>query len=189
MARRPALLTADDFSKLPEDLRAELIDGVLVMNPSPDPQHQTIALRLVRALDRHLGAKADLRLFMSPCDVFVDEHKRPPAGCSRPARGRPSDRQTGPLAGTRPRGGLTLDGDAGSRREARAVPCSGGSGSLGRGSVPGRDRDHRLRHGLVECVSPRRHRALDRASRLLGRGDAPLRVLIASAGPGSRSGL
>lgn len=74
MARREALLTADDYAKLPEDLRAELIDGVLVMAPSPDLRHQAIVLRLVRALDRHLGAKADLRLFVSPCDVFLDEH-------------------------------------------------------------------------------------------------------------------
>jgi len=74
MARRPALLTADDYARLPEDLRAELIDGMLVMNPSPDLRHQTIVLHLVRALDRHLGAAADMRLFVSLCDVFLDDH-------------------------------------------------------------------------------------------------------------------
>ena len=74
VAQRRTLLTADDYAKLPEDLRAELIDGELVMAPSPDPRHQTTILRLVRALDRHLGATADLRLFVSPCDVFLDDH-------------------------------------------------------------------------------------------------------------------
>jgi hypothetical protein len=40
VAQRRTMLTADDYAKLPEDLRAELIDGELVMSPSPDREHQ-----------------------------------------------------------------------------------------------------------------------------------------------------
>ncbi len=74
VAQRRTLLTADDYAKLPEDLRAELIDGELVMSPSPDPAHQTLVLRLVRALDRHLGPSSDCRLLFAPCDVLLDKH-------------------------------------------------------------------------------------------------------------------
>jgi Uma2 family endonuclease len=74
VAQRRALLTADDYAKLPEDLRAELIDGELVMSPSPDPAHQRVVFKLVQVLDRHLGPTADQRILFAPCDVLIDEH-------------------------------------------------------------------------------------------------------------------
>ena len=74
VAQRRALLTADDYAKLPEDLRAELIDGELVMSPGPDRAHQTLVLRLVRVLDRHLGPSSDRRLLFAPFDVHLDKH-------------------------------------------------------------------------------------------------------------------
>jgi Uma2 family endonuclease len=74
VARRGALLTAEDFARLPEDLRAELIDGELVMTPSPDPAHQGIVLDLFRALDLHLGPSGRERLLLAPCDVVLDRH-------------------------------------------------------------------------------------------------------------------
>ncbi len=74
VAQRRTLLTADDYAKLPEDLRAELIDGELVMSPSPDPAHQRVVHRLVTALDRHLGPSSDHRLLFAPCDVLIDKH-------------------------------------------------------------------------------------------------------------------
>jgi len=42
VAQRRTLLTADDYARLPEDPRAELIDGEVVVSPSPDPAHQRI---------------------------------------------------------------------------------------------------------------------------------------------------
>lgn len=74
VAQRRTLLTADDYAKLPEDLRAELIDGELVMSPSPDTAHQRVVHRLVTALDRHLGPSSDHRVLFAPCDVLIDEH-------------------------------------------------------------------------------------------------------------------
>lgn len=40
-------LTWEEYQSLPEDRRAEYIDGHLVVSPSPSRQHQRIALRLV----------------------------------------------------------------------------------------------------------------------------------------------
>lgn len=74
VAHRRTLLTADDYAKLPEDLRAELIDGELVMSPSPDPAHQAIVADLYDALRAHLGPSSRGRLLFAPCDVFLDKH-------------------------------------------------------------------------------------------------------------------
>jgi Uma2 family endonuclease len=74
VAQRRTLLTADDYAKLPEDLRAELIDGELVMSPSPDPAHQKVVHKLVTALDKHLGPSTHDRVLFAPCDVLIDDH-------------------------------------------------------------------------------------------------------------------
>lgn len=48
----PGGWTTDDLDELPEDgRRRELIDGVLIVPPSPTVRHQSIAARLVVALD------------------------------------------------------------------------------------------------------------------------------------------
>lgn len=44
-------LTVDDVANLPEDLRYELIDGRLILSPSPTPFHQFLILRLAFALE------------------------------------------------------------------------------------------------------------------------------------------
>ncbi len=44
--------TTDDLDALPEDgVRREIIDGVLIVSPSPTTFHQTMAFRLCAALD------------------------------------------------------------------------------------------------------------------------------------------
>lgn len=46
--------TTDDLEKFPEDnIHRELLDGVLLVSPSPSNTHQTIAMRLGMALDAH----------------------------------------------------------------------------------------------------------------------------------------
>lgn len=74
VAQRRTLLTADDYAKLPEDLRAELIDGELVMSPSPDREHQRIVHWFVTELDRHFGRSTHDRVYFAPSDVLIDKH-------------------------------------------------------------------------------------------------------------------
>lgn len=54
-----------------DGLRWELLDGELVMTPSPRPVHQDIAFRLGVIIDRVLPAGA--HLFLAPLDVRLDE--------------------------------------------------------------------------------------------------------------------
>jgi len=83
--------TRADLELLPEDWRAELHEGELVMVPAPDPYHQHVALALYERLARALGAEERYRVLVAPVDVVVDDETvlQPdllvlPAGASRP---------------------------------------------------------------------------------------------------------
>jgi Uma2 family endonuclease len=53
--------TTDDLDALPEDgVRREIIDGVLIVSPSPTRFHQTLALLLGGALERICPAEFDV---------------------------------------------------------------------------------------------------------------------------------
>lgn len=44
-------MTADEFFALPDDgHRYELVDGILIMSPSPEPKHQRVAMEILRQL-------------------------------------------------------------------------------------------------------------------------------------------
>ena len=62
--------TYEDYAQLPEGAPYQLIDGELVMSPSPTPAHQRILRKLTRALDK-----------------FVEEHEcgwyTPPSDAAR----------------------------------------------------------------------------------------------------------
>ncbi len=66
-------LTYEDYLKTPEDERYELIEGELVMTPSPVPRHQRISGRLEFEL-RKFTTENDLgEVFDAPCDVYLDD--------------------------------------------------------------------------------------------------------------------
>jgi Uma2 family endonuclease len=68
-----ARITADDYAKLPEN-REELIDGVIVPTPTPDPTHQVLVGDLLSALCDHLVDTWDHRVLPGPCDVRIDDY-------------------------------------------------------------------------------------------------------------------
>jgi Uma2 family endonuclease len=63
--------TVDDLESLPEDgLRYELVDGGLLVSPSPIPAHQRAARGLFRLLDRL--CPPELEVFFAPLDFQPD---------------------------------------------------------------------------------------------------------------------
>lgn len=69
LARPPK--TVEDFMKLPEGTRAELIGGEFIMSPSPKVFHQTVVLRIVRALCAFVEARRLGQIFIAPLDVHL----------------------------------------------------------------------------------------------------------------------
>lgn len=62
-------LSADEFFALPDDgNKYELIDGVLVMSPSPTPRHQLVAKVILRQLDEYVEQR-ELGLVLYETDV------------------------------------------------------------------------------------------------------------------------
>ena len=63
-------LTRDDLETMPDDgHRYELIDGVLVVSPSPRTRHQDLVKGLYLAL--HASCPRDLKLMFAPYDVVL----------------------------------------------------------------------------------------------------------------------
>ena len=55
--------------KLPEGVRAELIEGEILISPSPKEKHQGILLGLVRKLSDFVEPKRLGRVYVAPFDV------------------------------------------------------------------------------------------------------------------------
>ena len=62
------------FRSLPEGTLAEVINGNLYMSPAPSTNHQWLVLELGSAIEDHLKNELLGRVFIAPCDVFLDEH-------------------------------------------------------------------------------------------------------------------
>lgn len=65
--------TYEDYLKTPDDKRYELIEGELLMTPSPIPQHQRISRDLEFELLRFVKANNLGEVFDAPCDVYLDD--------------------------------------------------------------------------------------------------------------------
>src|SRR2546421_5106221 len=62
--------TYDDYAALPEDEnRYEIVNGVLIMAPTPTPEHQDIVGEIFSALRTHIKLAGLGRVFMAPIDV------------------------------------------------------------------------------------------------------------------------
>jgi Uma2 family endonuclease len=67
-------LTYADYAALPDDgKRYELIDGELLVNPSPVPIHQTIALNIASAFREYFRKHGGGGVFVAPLDIVVSD--------------------------------------------------------------------------------------------------------------------
>jgi len=68
--RRPRK-TLEDYLALPDDVRAELIDGELYVTPAPTPQHQRTVACLWCSLEGWLREEELGEAFLAPLDVHL----------------------------------------------------------------------------------------------------------------------
>lgn len=72
---RPRLkFTVNDYMSLPGDKRYQLLDGEMILAPSPTNRHQTIAGRLFVALDQFVQGRNIGWLWFAPFDVIFSDH-------------------------------------------------------------------------------------------------------------------
>lgn len=64
--------TYEDYCKISDDKRYELIGGELLMTPSPVTKHQRISRRLESILDNFITENKLGELFYAPYDVYFD---------------------------------------------------------------------------------------------------------------------
>jgi Uma2 family endonuclease len=68
-------LTVDDYMEMPEDgKRYELIDGDLLVSPSPVPRHQRVSSRLEMILVLALQRTGQGEVFHAPLDCVLSPH-------------------------------------------------------------------------------------------------------------------
>lgn len=66
--------TLQDYYALPDDQRAELIDGVFYDMAAPTSAHQRILAILISLFETFVsGNRGSCQVFMAPCDVQLDE--------------------------------------------------------------------------------------------------------------------
>lgn len=65
--------TYDDYLRLDDDTRYEIIEGVLEVVPAPDVNHQRIASKLNDALRRYVEKHALGETFFAPLDVKLND--------------------------------------------------------------------------------------------------------------------
>ena len=70
-----APLTYEDYARLPDDgKRYELLEGEIVVSPSPNTKHQEVSGRLHYALHGWAQRTGTGKVFAAPCDVVLSPH-------------------------------------------------------------------------------------------------------------------
>jgi len=64
--------TYEDYLNTPDDKRYELIEGELLMTPSPVPYHQWIVTNIGSELRAFMKINKLGKVFLAPCDVHLD---------------------------------------------------------------------------------------------------------------------
>ncbi len=71
----PAPLTYEDYARLPDDgKRYELLEGEIVVRPSPDTRRQEVSMRLSAVLHHWAQRTGAGKVFAAPCDVVLSPH-------------------------------------------------------------------------------------------------------------------
>ncbi len=69
------LLTIDDYRELPEGPpHYQLVEGKLLMSPSPNRYHQVICRNILVLLTRHLEQNPAGEVFQAPSDVYLTDY-------------------------------------------------------------------------------------------------------------------
>ena len=72
--KRQGEYTVEDYYALPDEQRAELIDGRMYMMAPPSRKHQRISTRLVSIIDRYIEEhKGKCEVYAAPFAVYLDE--------------------------------------------------------------------------------------------------------------------
>lgn len=72
---QPELFTLEQYEALPEDIRAEVFDGVIYNMSSPSQDHQTISTELTTILNTYVKkSKGSCRVFHAPFDVMLSDN-------------------------------------------------------------------------------------------------------------------
>ena len=64
----------NDYMSMPNEKRYQLLDGELILAPSPTTRHQTILLRLSRILHDAVNSTQLGQVWVAPLDVILSDH-------------------------------------------------------------------------------------------------------------------
>lgn len=74
-ALQPQLITLEQYEALPEDVRAEVFEGIVYDMASPSEIHQTISTELTTILNNYIKSKkGPCRVFHAPFDVKLSDN-------------------------------------------------------------------------------------------------------------------
>jgi Uma2 family endonuclease len=65
--------TYEDYARLPDDRRYEVIDGELCLTPAPKPYHQIVSGRIFVLLNQHVESLGLGQVFFAPCDLVLSQ--------------------------------------------------------------------------------------------------------------------